>query len=348
MNVDRERFFDLVTKKLTKEATTQELEELEDNLTQPQLRQLLDWIEQHWHTYSPPSSKIPFDTEVELQRLHERISEDNRNNFSPKNSSTSIGLSNWLKVAAVVLVFVTVGVTLWWVRQTDTIPAAQGSITDTSTFYQVEVGQVAQQFTLGDGTVVWLNADSKLEILPSFGDTLREVILEGEAFFDVKRDTLKPFIIRSGELYTEVLGTSFNVSAYESEPYSVAVETGKVRVANESTKQILLQPNQQVHISTDGSRWHESETVAHRISSWRDGVIWFDNSSLETIVPKFERRFNVKFRFKDNQTRECVLGGKISMREISGFLFALNEIHNIEYEYDPSDKIVYLKGGTCN
>ena len=347
MNVDRERFFDLITKKLAKEATTQELEELEENLNQPQLRQLLDWIEQHWDTYSPTLT-IPFDTEVELQRLHNRIAKEDNPQFVPAPPSKSLGVKIWLRAAAIILVLVTIGGTLWWInRPNPTIPAS-GMTAGIPIVYQVEAGNAAQKFLLEDGTAVWLNADSRLEIMPTFGDSLREVSLVGEAFFEVERDTLKPFIIRSGSLYTQVLGTSFNVSAYENEAYRVAVETGKVRVANESTKQILLQANQQVHISPNGSRWYESETLAHRISSWRDGVIWFDNSSLETIVPKFERRFNVKFRFKDNQTPGCILGGKISTSEISGLLFALNEIHNIEYEYDPSDEIVYLTGGTCN
>ncbi|MDX5397043.1 MAG: FecR domain-containing protein, partial [Hymenobacteraceae bacterium] len=115
--------------------------------------------------------------------------------------------------------------------------------------------QLAEQSTtsgqtkvlLADGTQVWLNRNSKLRYPDTFEGNTREVYLEGEAFFDVQRNPEKPFLIHAQQSVTQVLGTSFNVEAYENQPeVKVTVVTGKVSLAEEGKQsEVVLTPGEQ-------------------------------------------------------------------------------------------------------
>ena len=102
--------------------------------------------------------------------------------------------------------------------------------------------QVINEYTLPDGSVVALNSNSKLVFPKQFNGDTREVTIEGEAFFDVKPNPEKPFIINAGKAQIKVVGTSFNVSAYpETETLEVVVKTGKVQVISKNIDEFSQQ-----------------------------------------------------------------------------------------------------------
>src|SRR5690606_7892291 len=113
---------------------------------------------------------------------------------------------------------------------------------------ETERGEKAR-LSLPDGTHILLNSDSRLWYNPDFGKDLERVVyLEGEAFFDVAKDTLHPFKIHSGDITTTVLGTSFNVQAFADEEITVSLVSGKVQIENQSAlndSQIYLKPGEQ-------------------------------------------------------------------------------------------------------
>ncbi|XOV92994.1 MAG: FecR family protein [Bacteroidota bacterium] len=150
--------------------------------------------------------------------------------------------------------------------------------------------------TLPDGSIVKLNSDSYIEYPEKFGED-RMVKLVGEAFFDVSRDTLHPFIISTGDIQVKVLGTSFNVKAFPfEESMTVAVASGKVLVEKKNkvnNKQVsTLLPSEMVSIYHKTGAFHKSRFDPD-ILAWRDGVLVFKQASFTEIVERLERWYGV-------------------------------------------------------
>jgi len=163
-------------------------------------------------------------------------------------------------------------------------------------------------FDLGDGTRVYLGAGSKIRFPRAFNGSRREVELEGEAFFEVVRDTKKPFIIHTGEIRTEVLGTSFMVKAFDDGEVEVAVATGKVRVdryANGKRVQQLgvLTAGQQV-IYQDALRSAEtSEIPVANLMQWKAGKMVFSGTPFGDMLEEIGRNYNLKFVLEKKQLK---------------------------------------------
>ncbi|HMI62842.1 MAG TPA: FecR domain-containing protein [Puia sp.] len=150
---------------------------------------------------------------------------------------------------------------------------------------------------LPDSTQVCLNAGSTLEFTASFGTDNRNVVLTGEAFFDVTHSDKLPFIIYTGKVSTEVLGTAFNIKAYpDLEKIVVAVRKGKVKV-NFADKQVaLLTMGQQVSIGNKDNSVKEKKMKAEDAAPWQHGDLVYDDYTIEDIISDLERVYNVKIR----------------------------------------------------
>ncbi|WP_456457888.1 FecR family protein [Reichenbachiella sp.] len=163
---------------------------------------------------------------------------------------------------------------------------------------EVPLGQKST-LTLGDGTKVKLNSGSTFRFPETFSDTLREVYLTGEAFFDVAKNPNKPFVIHSQGVETRVLGTSFNISAYPtSENVSVAVATGKVKVKlseNKKRSEVLI-PNQMfVYQKSKGRTFKAEDINLADLLAWKDKRIVFNKSLHDEIIETLERWYGVTF-----------------------------------------------------
>ncbi len=153
--------------------------------------------------------------------------------------------------------------------------------------------------TLSDSTIVKLNAGSKLEFPEKFSDSLREVKLTGEAFFDVAHNPKKPFIIKTGALTTKVLGTSFNVEAYkDSENIKVTLATGKIALSNKSSS-ITLIPAEQAVFGKINKDIEVNKVDISKYLAWKDGILRFENSSLMEAASKLEKWYGVQVEFEN-------------------------------------------------
>lgn len=175
---------------------------------------------------------------------------------------------------------------------------------------------------LSDGTKVWLNAGSQL-IYPSvFSEKTRQVMLVGEAFFDVAKNTEKPFVVRTTDISIHVLGTRFDISAYpEDKLIQTVLVEGKVNLTY-SGKGILnreysveMKPNQMVVVnkSTGESR---SQTVdVSKFVSWKDGMLEFEKVDLVRALKQVERYYNVRIQLADPMIGSFKLSGKLDLKE---------------------------------
>lgn len=168
--------------------------------------------------------------------------------------------------------------------------------------------------TLSDGTKVWLNADSKLIYPLSFGNSSREVALEGEAYFEVAKDSQRKFIVNTSHESVEVLGTHFNINSYSDASNSfVSLVEGSVKVTSiDGQFSTYLSPNQQAVLSEEGMD-KESFNVEECLA-WKSGEFSFNNESLENVVKKLERWYDVEIEVGTN-LKDIEIWGAISRYE---------------------------------
>lgn len=148
---------------------------------------------------------------------------------------------------------------------------------------------------LPDSTQVWLNAASTLEFPPVFEGGKREVFLSGEAYFDVKHADKVPFIIHTGKISTTVLGTAFNIKAYNDlSNVTVAVSRGKVKVQYMDKEVAMLTQGQQVKVNNNGNGIADRKTGINQVATWQQGNLVYDDESILDVIADLERMYNVR------------------------------------------------------
>lgn len=166
------------------------------------------------------------------------------------------------------------------------------------------------KITLSDGSVVTLGAGSHLAYPEHFGNSTREISLEGEAFFEITKNPEKPFIIHTGAVQTKVLGTSFKVEAFKGEDVQVAVATGKVRVDHKTAKQgklesiAVLFPGDVVDWNLATGTAIKTKIATEELTGWQKGELSFTGIPLKNIVNVLERWYNVTIEIRDKEVSE--------------------------------------------
>lgn len=180
------------------------------------------------------------------------------------------------------------------------------------------------QIKLSDGTLVWMNADSRLHFPSRFTGATREVQLEGEAYFRVAKDKSHPFIIRTHAVTTEVLGTEFNLRAYPDADAHVTLVEGSVRIEMPAIgHEVTLRPGQD--IACTDSAFTITEVDTRYCALWREGRLYFDNAPLKDILHELGRYYNLTVEMEDDpylmQTRlHFVADSRESIAQIIGNL----------------------------
>ncbi|MEB8329780.1 FecR domain-containing protein [Flavobacteriaceae bacterium KMM 6897] len=192
--------------------------------------------------------------------------------------------------------------------------------------------------TLEDGSVIKLNSGSELTYPSSFaGMDKRQVFLKGEALFDITKDPMKPFVVQTDEMYTQVYGTIFNISAYEEDTeIEVVLVEGSVGVGDETNfnQEILkmLKPSQKV----TNSKHFENSFVIEDVDvtpyiSWAQGIVAFENEEMSEIIKKLERRFNVQIINENEMLGERRFTGIFDKEGIDLILKTIQAHTNFSY-----------------
>ncbi|MEI6276983.1 MAG: FecR domain-containing protein [Prolixibacteraceae bacterium] len=199
------------------------------------------------------------------------------------------------------------------------------------------------QITLYDGTKVWLNSGTTFRYPVLFSSKSREVIIEGEAFFDVAKDKEHPFILNAGNLSVEVLGTHFDVCAYpEENELSTTLVEGSVNVLNTTTgKRVILKPGEQVVLNrlTNGLEINAVNTDLY--TSWKENLLKFDNATFEEVIKKMERWYDVKIFVASGIDTKDRYTMKIKTESLREMLQLVAKTTKIKYEIKEST--VFIK-----
>ncbi|GAA4323028.1 FecR family protein [Mucilaginibacter gynuensis] len=163
------------------------------------------------------------------------------------------------------------------------------------------------RITLQDSSVVYLGADSRLRYPELLNGNTREIFLEGEAFFEVKHDVKHPFIVHTGRVQTQVLGTSFKIEAFKNQRLKVAVATGKVSVGYKDHTDALrslaiLTPGKEVSLNAANKAVISTIAIAD-ITGWADGSLAFNDARLDEIARELERWYNTKIIIKGDKLK---------------------------------------------
>jgi transmembrane sensor len=187
------------------------------------------------------------------------------------------------------------------------------------------------QLILPDGTHVWLNAASSLKYPVVFGGKERLVELKGEAYFEVFHNKAKPFRVKTEQQVVEVLGTHFNVDAYSDEKATATtLMEGSVKItAVTNHKNIIIKPGQQSTVSTLGVNVQQVDP--DEALAWKNGYFQFNAETLESIMRKVSRWYNVDVEYKDNAPLSQVFSGTVSkyksVSQVTRILELTNAVH---------------------
>ncbi|CAH0994568.1 hypothetical protein EMA8858_00678 [Emticicia aquatica] len=182
--------------------------------------------------------------------------------------------------------------------------------------------------TLPDGSVVFLNANTSLNYSTDFQQDTRNVNLIGEAFFKVQHNDKKPFIIQANGSDIKVLGTSFNVRAYDKN-VKVSVETGKVQFKNK-TQQTLLIKGEEAQFEAKMDTIRKITMVDKNVFSYKTKIFTFENSSLEHVINILEESYHTKIILKNNHIKSCRLTTTFNNETLPNALNIIAETLNLK------------------
>lgn len=195
--------------------------------------------------------------------------------------------------------------------------------------------------TLTDGTRVWLNSETELRFPVRFEGATREVEIAGEGYFEVARDTVRPFVVCSGELKANVLGTSFNMKVYRDEISSeVTLVSGKLLVTSPFGKHIL-EPGWQAVSDREKKILTVGKVPVDLVVSWKSGMFDFQKMPLDELSKVLERWYNVKFVYENEMIRHICFSGTVKRSKSLKFMLDfIEETSNVQYKV--RNEIVYL------
>lgn len=201
---------------------------------------------------------------------------------------------------------------------------------------KTELGQKAI-LTLFDGTIITLNADSKLKYPRLFGNTKREVYLEGEAYFEVAHHPEIPFVVHSAEISTHVLGTKFDVKAFpEEREIIVSLVEGRIKVEQslsfENNEDLLLLPNQQLRINKDNGDNQISTFDLEQIIGWKDNNLKFDDEPLSKVLIVLERFYGISFEINEKSLGDRKITANFGQDSFWTTIKVISEIARLKYK----------------
>jgi transmembrane sensor len=329
----------LIYKQLSNDITAVELEQLQDWLNESEDNKVIaEDIALIWESTDVNDEIISalageVDLDVEFALLNERI----QTNGKPETKVVPMW-RKYIGLAAGLALLIGAGVVL-----------LQYDFGTESQMAELTTGDTAEEIILSDGSVINLNANSTLKYPVEFTGGTREVELSGEAFFDIAKDASHPFTVHTSFEDVSVLGTSFNIRAYEGESNSeVSVTTGKVKVDNGTVNKILL-PNEKVVVN------HSNGVMEHQITenlnenAWLTNVMVFEDAQMPEVLEDLEAYFDLEFTVENPDLLSCPFDANFNFAEgddLSTVLTTISKVFSVTPE-KTSEGDYILVGGSC-
>ncbi len=373
------RIDELIAKKLAKEATEAELTELAEYFTMnPEEQYAQELLENWWGSANKSKEFKDSFKEDHFQKIITKTAElELSESISPSVAKQiSIFHKSWFRYAVAASLVGIISIFAWNAYENWNSRFTQAN--------QIQENEIVakpgtkSKLLLPDGTRVWLNSESRITYNSTFGDSLREVSLEGEAYFDVVKNAHKPFIVHTSGISIRVLGTAFNVKSYPKESVIEAtLVRGLIEVARNSVRnaaKIILRPNEKLTYNKPLDKIQQVENTAEKGSlsaapvyafkpehisissipknltdssrietSWVYGKLLFDGDSFEELAQKMERWFNVKIKIVNPRVSLFRFTGVFEDENIEEALHALQITNPFKFQIKENEIIIDKK-----
>ncbi len=368
----RERFWHLMGKVLDAGASDKEMKEFQELLLQdPQLQEVYTAVQRSWTKADQLQAFSRIKTrqiQEDWQKVYEEITGKRFVASGRPAPAKTRRMVLWpLRYAAALALLVVASAVFYWLgTQTHDLSVVA--------YNHVEAPMGSRsQVTLPDGSTVWLNAGSAISYPSNFNLANRDVTLNGEAFFDVQKQEI-PFVVYVSDVAFRVLGTEFNLKAYDDDnTIEATLVSGSLKIEDASPERarfrdMVLEPNQKatffreegdlaIHTAEQEEeampeplpvpsrpiahiQIMQKQSVTHEVS-WKDGILIFDGEPLSGLVRILERRYDVTFVFEDEKLREYRYSGTLRDQTLEQVLNAMKLTSPIDYTLD--DKMVLIR-----
>lgn len=307
-----------IIKYITGEATPEEMKVVEDWIRQSaENRKYFQYYQEIWKN-TPRASMPDFKEDEALKKVNARL-----DNKVSEKSKTSFQL---LKIAASILLFLSAGYFTYQLILPDDV---------SNQLVTLSLGNAKKEIKLADGTSVWLNKNSTLSYPREFKGKTREVVLEGEAFFDVVSSPRKPFIVKTGNTSTKVLGTRFNVRAsLATGTTEVAVEEGKVALTAENPAEenptVTLTAGDKGKYIKDKNELTKTKIESMNYNAWQTGILRFQDTNLKTAIEDIGNYYEVDIQVEDKDLMDREFTSTFKERDLNEVLKILELTLDVE------------------
>lgn len=310
------------------ECTPEELEQLEQYWNQQEKPEVENLLNQYWEDAGKESAIVKPE---QKKRIWKQLK---LKSFPTKVISLRQRSIRWAVAASIAAVFV------WGaLKLTLTTPQTQ-LIVVTNT------DQAPKEIKLEDGSVVWLKQQGALTYSQPFEGDTRTTSLSGEAFFEIARDTTKPFIVESDFLQVKVLGTAFNVNNKDEDMVKVALVEGSVAVQMASTQDttVFLEPGEQFVYNNENKQFNTEKFEKDQPYAWKEGIIVFDKAYVSQVAKILEDWYGIKVSIEKADLIQDRLMSRFDTKKltVSEVIEGINTTMKDEYVIEKTGKDTYV------
>lgn len=320
---------------LTKSLTPEEIQSLQEWLnTSEDNRTYFSDMQEVWLAASDETDEMDFNKEKAYQLF---LKQTGATLQQRTNKRKAIPLRPWIYAAAMIIVVFICGTIAFQTGKR----VIQNQLTEIS--IEAPYGSKTKLY-LPDGTLVWLNAGSKMSYAQNFGINERTLNLIGEAYFEVTKNKNIPFKVHTNELDVKVLGTKFNFRNYQDDlEAKVCLLEGKVALSS-LQKETILHPDQQALFDKKTGKLMISSTKAVYSAEWTNDRLYFDEALLPDIVKELERSYNIKITIADAELDSVRFYGNFRRREqsIQEIMDVLSSTDKMTYNIDEKNIVITL------
>jgi Fe2+-dicitrate sensor, membrane component len=336
--MNNDQLQELMTRSLSGEATPEELLQLESMLAaDDKALERYKLLQQFWNRHDAVSQQA-----VE-EALHNMLG---KLNLVPTAYIIQPAPRKklWRRLSAAAAVVITLGVS-GYLYMTGHLKKT-GDTALTNLVEKHNTWGTKSTIELTDGSKIWLNADSKIHYPEVFSGPTREVYLNGEAFFDIAKNPSRPFIIHLANGTVRVLGTSFNIRAYDNEKIvETSVATGKVAFipkphGKKLHDTVFVTPNNKVRYVLDEEALNVVPTLAEEDKAWTEGRLIFKALTLDEIAIELERNFGKKVTFMDEAPKSYRLTGSFQNNSLDEIMYYLSQTKDFYYRITNSELLI--------
>ncbi len=305
------------------EATIEEQARAESILSSDNVIGLKECVKYQWESELEAQTEIDKDLGSILDKVHHHI--------HLKENDKKVGLSrklyNWYSAAAAIVL---IPLLLAGVISIVKLHESGDFLSENLSSVFIEAPQGAKiAFKMPDGSDVVLNGGSSLEYAVPFSN-IRNVKLNGEAYFAVSRDEKHPFVVSTNKIEVKVLGTKFNVCTYtEDDITEVVLEEGKVECSI-GKSEVIMQPNEKIRLV--GNRYSKTNVNASKYTAWREGKLIFRGDLMDEVARRISRWYNVDVEVKGEELNKYSFRAVFQDDPIEEVLRLLKLSSPIDYE----------------